>query len=350
MAVPYHTHTFEIPTATKQDMAARAANDKAVTPSVLGTAATADISQFATAEQGKKADSAVQPQNLKNLAYKDKITVDEINTNGAPSNTTFLSGSGWQNLTGGGDMTVAIYDPQNKRTDAFDMANMKEATNAKVMTADERNRIANLDNTYLSKAGGTISGSLSITENLSAGRGIWSTGWFTYNNTGDPNSSGGGFQVYSTQKPDYFAQLAYAAGGGMRVYVNGYGDVAGFRRDGGIWAGNYFTIGDKTHWFNNGDIDGAIWENNSLHQHIENRAWQQAHDQAVAAQNWCVTDTRFSGWAEIQTQVNTWIHLPSGFVMTAVYKPDGFGVVPHYGGRQPQLYVVNRGWFALGGW
>lgn len=149
MAVPYHTHTFEIPTATKQDMAARAATDKAVTPSVLGTAATADISQFATAEQGRKADSAVQPQSLKNLAYKDKITVNEINTNGAPSNATFLSGNGWQNLTGGGDMTVAIYDPQNKRTDAFDMANMKEADNAKVMTADERKLLTNFKNQVL---------------------------------------------------------------------------------------------------------------------------------------------------------------------------------------------------------
>lgn len=345
MAVPYHTHTFEIPTATKQDMAARAANDKAVTPSVLGTAATADISQFATAEQGKKADSAVQPQNLKNLAYKDKITVNEINTNGAPSNTTFLSGNGWQNLTGGGDMTVAIYDPQNKRTDAFNMANMKEADNAKVMTADERNRIANLDNTYLSKAGGTISGSLSITENLSAGRGIWSTGWFTYNDTGDPNSSGGGFQVYSTQKPDYFAQLAYAAGGGMRVYVNGYGDVATFHRDGSVRVGNFLSIGNAIYQ-GDGNITSSIWSGGHLAQHIENRCSAFADDR----RNWCVTDSRIVNWVQLDAQMNNWVALPSGYVMVGVYQPSGAGGQLHFGGKQPQLYLANRGWFPLGGW
>ena len=145
MAVPYHTHTFEIPTATPQDMAARASNDKAVTPSVLGTAATADRSEFATAEQGKRADSAVQPETLGTLARKDKVVLTEIETNGSPSSTTFLSGNGWQNLTGGGDMIVSIYDPTHKNGDAFNMGNMKETDNAKIMTADERRKLANIN-------------------------------------------------------------------------------------------------------------------------------------------------------------------------------------------------------------
>ena len=145
MAVPYHTHTFEIPTATPQDMAARASNDKAVTPSVLGTAATADRSEFATAEQGKRADSAVQPETLGTLARKNKVVLTEIETNGSPSSTTFLSGNGWQSLTGDGDMTIAVYDPSGKRTDAFDMGAMKETSNAKIMTADERRKLANIN-------------------------------------------------------------------------------------------------------------------------------------------------------------------------------------------------------------
>lgn len=145
MAVPYHTHTFEIPTATPQDMAARASNDKAVTPSVLGTAATADRSEFATAEQGKRADSAVQPETLGTLARKNKVVLTEIETNGLPSNTTFLSGNGWQSLTGDGDMTIAVYDPSGKRTDAFDMGAMKETSNAKIMIADERRKLANIN-------------------------------------------------------------------------------------------------------------------------------------------------------------------------------------------------------------
>lgn len=145
MAVPYHTHTFEIPIATPQDMAARASSDKAVTPSVLGTAATADRSEFATAEQGKRADSAVQPETLGTLARKNKVVLTEIETNGLPSNTTFLSGNGWQSLTGDGDMTIAVYDPSGKRTDAFDMGAMKETSNAKIMTADERRKLANIN-------------------------------------------------------------------------------------------------------------------------------------------------------------------------------------------------------------
>ena len=145
MAVPYHTHTFEIPIATPQDMAARASSDKAVTPSVLGTAATADRSEFATAEQGKRADSAVQPETLGTLARKNKVVLTEIETNGSPSSTTFLSGNGWQSLTGDGDMTIAVYDPSGKRTDAFDMGAMKETSNAKIMTADERRKLANIN-------------------------------------------------------------------------------------------------------------------------------------------------------------------------------------------------------------
>lgn len=276
MAVPYHTHTFEIPTATPQDMAARAANDKAVTPSVLGTAATADVSQFATAEQGKKADSAVQPNSLSSLAYKDKITVNEINTNGAPSNTTFLSGNGWQNLTGGGDMTVAIYDPQNKRADTFDMANMKEADNAKIMTAGERNKIAKLDENYLAKSGGTISGALTVT--------------------------------------------------------------------GGIDA-NVLTVQGKARLCEGGNITGPDWSYGNLNKHIESRCASYADDR----KNACVTDSRIVNWVQLDAQLNTWVALPSGHVMVGVFQPST-GATMSFGGKQPQLYIANRGWFALGGW
>lgn len=61
MAVPYHTHTFEIPAATKEDVVAGVSVDKAVVPASLGTAAVRGIEDFATAAQGTRADSAVQP-------------------------------------------------------------------------------------------------------------------------------------------------------------------------------------------------------------------------------------------------------------------------------------------------
>ncbi|EBY7415811.1 hypothetical protein D6J61_26425, partial [Salmonella enterica subsp. enterica serovar Alachua] len=61
MAVPYHTHTFEIPQATKSDVLAGVSTDLAVVPAALGTAATKNIEEFATAAQGENADNAVQP-------------------------------------------------------------------------------------------------------------------------------------------------------------------------------------------------------------------------------------------------------------------------------------------------
>ena len=335
MAVPYHTHTFEIPTATKQDMAARAANDKAVTPSVLGTAATADISQFATAEQGKKADSAVQPQNLKNLAYKDKITVNEINTNGAPSNTTFLSGNGWQNLTGGGDMTVAIYDPQNKRTDAFDMANMKEADNAKVMTADERNKVANLDNTYLAKSGGTITGDLIVNRNI-RGDSLTSNGWIVGEYKGDLTKGTAGVQLSCSQNNSYVSQFVIRGDGSTAIWMKDLGYVATFNRGGNLVIGNATYQSD-------GNICSSIWSGGHLAQHIENRCAAFADDR----KNACVTGTRLVGWSEAVYARDKWSGLPTGYFVNSVYI-DGNGNY-RIGGNQIQLYIANRGWFPIGG-
>ena len=68
MAVPYHTHTFEIPTATKDDVIAGVSTEKALTPSSVGTAASKNIEDFATAEQGKKADNSIQPDDLATVA------------------------------------------------------------------------------------------------------------------------------------------------------------------------------------------------------------------------------------------------------------------------------------------
>ncbi len=68
MAVPYHTHTFEIPVATKEDVITGVATDKALTPASVGTAAAKNIDDFATADQGHKADNAVQPDDLAAVA------------------------------------------------------------------------------------------------------------------------------------------------------------------------------------------------------------------------------------------------------------------------------------------
>ncbi len=69
MAVPYHTHTFEIPVASNAEAAAGVISDKVIVPSNLGTAAVEDATAFATAGQGALADGAAQKSaNLSDLA------------------------------------------------------------------------------------------------------------------------------------------------------------------------------------------------------------------------------------------------------------------------------------------
>ena len=345
MAVPYHTHTFEIPTATPQDMAARASNDKAVTPSVLGTAATADRSEFATAEQGKRADSAVQPETLGTLARKDKVVLTEIETNGAPSNTTFLSGNGWQTLTGSGDMTVALYDPSGKRTDAFDMGNMKEAANAKIMTADEREKIANLDKTHLPKTGGTITGNLDVSQDLKGGRSLKTNGWVLIENDGTDGANNYGIRLtVPEKKADHTAEITLGAEGELRFrmasspsdyalqcYQNGYVRVL-----------SGLIVGDKTNLRTDGNILGSNWINGDLASHIESRC--------TAFQNACVTDSRVAGWVDVLTPPSPGVgYMPAGYFVAATYYETKFGGL-HICGRQPQLYIANRGWYSLGWW
>ena len=58
-------------------------------------------------------------------------------------------GSAWSSIGGGsggdGDMLASIYDPGNVASDAFDMANMVEASDAKIMTAAERSKLAGIE-------------------------------------------------------------------------------------------------------------------------------------------------------------------------------------------------------------
>ena len=342
MAVPYHTHTFEIPTATPQDMAARACNNKAVTPSVLGTVATADRSEFATAEQGKRADSAVQPETLGTLARKNKVVLTEIETNGLPSNTTFLSGNGWQTLTGGGDMTVALYDPSGKRTDAFDMGNMKEAPNAKIMTADERDKIAKLDKTYLPKTGGTITGNLDVSQDLKGSRSLKTNGWVLIENDGTDDVNRYGIRLtVPEKKSDHTAEITLGAAGELRFgmasspsdyvlqcYQNGY-----------VRVQSGLIVGDKTNVRTDGNILGSTWTNGDLSSHIESRC--------AAFQNACVTNSRISAAVMLRTSTNVLAEMPSGYFVTTGYWINGQLCMS---GRQPQLYIKDIGWFPLGAW
>lgn len=121
----------------------------------LGTAAAADTSDFATDTQGGKADTAVQPGDLGDVAtsndYDDldnkpaipaqfnPIAGANMNITGTYPNITFNSTGGGG---GGGDMAASTYDPTNVADDAFDMDNMVEGSTNKILTSAERADIA----------------------------------------------------------------------------------------------------------------------------------------------------------------------------------------------------------------
>ncbi|HRO90376.1 MAG TPA: hypothetical protein PLC06_07755 [Promineifilum sp.] len=73
---------------------------------------------------------------------------------------------------GSGDMLVSVYDPNAKEADAFDMANMVEGANAKVLTASERAAIA----TIASKLGASDVASVAQIRANTAGKVIDTTG------------------------------------------------------------------------------------------------------------------------------------------------------------------------------
>lgn len=68
---------------------------------------------------------------------------DSVTLGGIPfALVSDLSGGGG----GNGDMTKAVYDPTDRQKDVFDMASMVEATDAKVMKAAERTKLAAIAN------------------------------------------------------------------------------------------------------------------------------------------------------------------------------------------------------------
>lgn len=220
MAIPHHAHIFEIPTATRQDVAAGVASDKVVVPAALGSAAVADVSAFATAEQGARADRAVtvgravtageglkgggslaadikleldplllqsvragetalQKAQVGALAFKDRITPADIKAGGTASHLTVLHGDGvWRMPAGsgggGGDMPAAVYDPRKLSGDVFDMDNMTDGAVNKAMTGAEKTKLAGLPADAVSartkihesgglSGGGALDGDITVT-------------------------------------------------------------------------------------------------------------------------------------------------------------------------------------------
>ncbi|WP_406604455.1 hypothetical protein [Bartonella gliris] len=140
MPLPYHTHIFKLEPATKKEVKEGVLDSKALAPVSVGSAAAYEVEYFATAAQGKKADDAVAKRDIGALAYKDKVTIHDIEASGNPSADTLLSGAGWVKISplGIGDMKADIYDPNNVRSNAFSMENMHEGPSKKILTEEER--------------------------------------------------------------------------------------------------------------------------------------------------------------------------------------------------------------------
>ena len=69
----------------------------------------------------------------------------------------------WATLSGGGDMDKATYDPTNVSGDAFDMDNMFEGSNTKILTSTERSLIASALQSETSHADVLVDGDVGVT-------------------------------------------------------------------------------------------------------------------------------------------------------------------------------------------
>ncbi|OLL54723.1 hypothetical protein KAE70_00600 [Bartonella henselae] len=149
MPLPYHTHIFKLEPATKEEVKEGVLDSKALAPISVGSAAAYEVEYFATAAQGKKADDAVAKRDIGKLAYKDKITVNDIKASGQAHENTILSGDGWIQISplGIGDMSAVTYDPDNVRSNVFSMENMHEGPTKKILTEEERSKLRWLSST-----------------------------------------------------------------------------------------------------------------------------------------------------------------------------------------------------------
>ncbi|WP_375705187.1 alanine-zipper protein [Bartonella sp. AA86SXKL] len=149
MPLPYHTHIFKLEPATKEEVKEGVLDSKALAPVSVGSAAAYEVEYFATAAQGKKADDAIAKRDIGALAYKNKVTICDIEASGEAHENAILSGAGWVKISplGIGDMKAATYDPDNVGANTFSMENMHEGPTKKILTIEERSKLRWLSST-----------------------------------------------------------------------------------------------------------------------------------------------------------------------------------------------------------
>ena len=179
--------------------------------------------------------------------------------------------------------------------------------------------------TDLQRNGGVINGDVTVNDVIGSSYAIL------------PNPSGKGnptIRLGYTKESENLCDLAFV-GRSFNIYLSKFGDVARFFDDGTTRFSNTVGVGDSW-WHPDGNMGGSCWSGGDLYTHIENRI------------NTCVTNSRVDGWIELKSSTWAWMHLPSGYFVTSLNLTNTNIYV--FGGRQPQLFIANRGWFALGGW
>lgn len=135
--------TAESASVTAVETAVETARDDAldlINPKVQEANAAA---QTATTKAGEASVSALAAEDARNLA----VAVTEKTKGGTTGQLLQKASSDdydyqWMTPASAGDMLKATYDPANKNSDAFSMANMVEGANAKIMTSAERTKLS----------------------------------------------------------------------------------------------------------------------------------------------------------------------------------------------------------------
>lgn len=123
--IPYHEHTFTIPTASTQEIADGVVSDKAITPDQL-----APVLEAIEGGASDFTDLGDVPNSYSGGSGKIvAVKSDE-------------SGLEFVSVSGTGDMLASTYDPNSVAADAFDMDNMVEGDTNLILTSDERSAIA----------------------------------------------------------------------------------------------------------------------------------------------------------------------------------------------------------------
>lgn len=207
MAIPYHTHTFEFQTATKDDVIVGVDTAKVVVSAALGSAAANDTNDFATAAQGrladsavqkdtkiiveeglqgggslhgditlslsqatqdslKKADGAAQDKDLGALAKKDKIDVIDIGATGGGDGAFLRFDGSWSVPdTTSADMNKSVYDPYKKEKNIYNADNIDEGGSHFFLTADERQSIKKNTNNIIANTTDIAANTYNINNN-----------------------------------------------------------------------------------------------------------------------------------------------------------------------------------------